>query len=332
MKNKKIFYELAVQLNKNVNSYNAAIAPPKEIQDQLPYIQVGLNDLQIHVLTFLRKTGNRNVSEIARQTGFTQPYISYISKKLCSLNFMQKLTSPTNKSAVCLDITEKGKQLLDRNSAFMFTYIKNCLIKILSIKEQVEYLEKLRYVNSLIARVYKIDYDESNVRHEVNDDKFFQEIYKEMKDYSWINNASRNMIQKTRRKDLAKKYNYPEINCLLTIFYNEELSISALAKTLNRPFKAVSKTISRLIKDEQVERFQKSGDRRLFFVRLTKNCREILLEDHEIYVSHLNNLFKETPLDRITKLLNDLSYLKTVWDHFKEIQGQNFDSPKKQPV
>ena len=69
-----------------------------------------------HVLTlgYLSTNGKSRPSQIAKELGLTPPTVSHLTDKLVNLNLATRLPDQNDRRIILLDITDEGKEVLDR--------------------------------------------------------------------------------------------------------------------------------------------------------------------------------------------------------------------------
>ena len=97
-----------------------------------------------------------------------------------------------------------------------------------------------------------------------------------------------NSLEKIIRKDISQYgLNVNEFGVLEALFHRDILSVKEVIDKVLAPNSSISYTIESLVRKSLIEKVQSIEDRRVFYLRLSKNGKDLM---NKIFPIHKNNM------------------------------------------
>jgi MarR family 2-MHQ and catechol resistance regulon transcriptional repressor len=256
---------------------------------------------------FLLRETECTVAETAEKMRFTPRYTNSLVNDLVKHGFVDKYKSEYGASAAYLKITQKGVALLDENRLKIQNYIFCGVKRLLDKNGRLKLLESYKFINRTYADVYESTMykrtQDDNI--DADGDEYSDRLFYEINVYVYfINN-----IIFDKRHGNEQTQEFITDTCLSAIHGCGPISMSDLAKITFIALDTLSKTITRLVERGVVERFQQSGDRRVYYVRLTENGSKSLDDDLAVFTAFLRNIFNNLLEEDKKTLIDSMAFV-----------------------
>jgi DNA-binding MarR family transcriptional regulator len=305
MKDIGFFQDFHSALGENAKLHNDRIASPAAIRKKMPYAKAGVSLVQRMLLLIIRSSDRVNIAYAAKLAHCTPRNTSIMAEELCKKGFIEKYRSEENKSKVYLRLTDKGNAVIDANRKMWLNYLNAKASAVLDEQERDDFLSSYRRVNDTLTKAFPVE------TRRVKGRKYIDKLTHEINRMPQLANSF--LVERSEKPT----HNFIEHNCLSTIFEEGPVTVTNLAVNNAIPLERASKAVTALVNLGVVERFQKPGDRRTYYVQMTDKGKESFLTDRASGVAYTQTVLSDTLNDgECDRLLKDLKYINELLHRF----------------
>lgn len=112
--------------------------------------------------------------------------------------------------------------------------------------------------------------------------------------------------------DHKENLTHQNIRCMQTIYKNQNVTVQMLADTMGISHNTASEHSKRLLEKGYVRKYKKEGDRRIVYLELTPEGKEVLKQNTELDTDKLNIILEKLNEGQRSQILQSFELLRQV--------------------